>query len=113
MNEFMDLVLKNLQKNGFPGKRVSLPLEKMYAAAEERGVNFNKVLEQLESEKGIINSKEGERIIFSMKMKMEDIQEMMKNLTPEQLADIQNMYEKMTPEEKEEIMKKGKDMGYL
>ena len=42
---FAEVVLKNLSGNGFPMKKVSLPLEKLYEAAENKGISFNKVLE--------------------------------------------------------------------
>lgn len=37
MNEFVDKILQTLKTNGFPDKRVSLPTEKMYEAADNRG----------------------------------------------------------------------------
>ena len=46
--EFIVKIMSTLEKNGFPEKRVSLPLEKMYESAHAKGLNFNKVLEFLE-----------------------------------------------------------------
>ncbi|MFZ8933339.1 MAG: hypothetical protein ACO20H_06930 [Bacteriovoracaceae bacterium] len=128
MEEFINTIIKNLESNGFPQKRVALPLEKMYEIADQKELNFNKVLEEL-SQKGISHSKEGDRIIFSQDtmpnfdhlaemmngknpgdlMKM--AQEMMAKMSPEQQEEIKNRVMNMDPKEREELMNKAKDMG--
>ncbi len=127
--QFQETVMKNLKANGFPEKKVSLPLEKMYEVADSKGVNFNNVLDLLTGN-GVIVEKTSDKIIFSkaqvnvdeMYSKFKDTdssdmmskaQEMMKNMSPEQLAEIQKQFEDMTPEQKEEIMQKGRDMGLV
>ncbi len=154
---FIANIVKNLEKNGFPDKRVSLPLEKLYESAYNKDLNFNRVLEFL-SEKEIQHEKTAEKIIFfsgpkrevvtvvepdaptadassasgmpdmadvmggidgmdsdmfsnpKFKGMMDQAMNMMKNMSPEQLADIQKMAEEMTPEQREEMMNKAKDM---
>ena len=46
---FVANITRTLEKNGYPGKRVALPLERMYEVAHEKGLNFNKALEVLQS----------------------------------------------------------------
>ena len=60
--EFITNIMKVLDDNGFPEKRVSLPLERMYETAHEKGINFNKVLAFLK-EKGVDHEKTPEKII--------------------------------------------------
>ncbi len=119
MNEFITKILETLKTNGFPQKRVSLPTEKMYEAADKKGLSFNQVLEQMKTEHKILAEISPEKIIFSQAQTenpqdmMKQAQEMMAKMNPEELRKIQEMFENMTPEQKEEIMKKGKDMGIL
>ncbi|SMF81819.1 hypothetical protein [Pseudobacteriovorax antillogorgiicola] len=62
--EFIVKILETLQKNGFPDNQVTLPLEKMYEIAYQRGLNFNKVLEFLKEREGIEHQKTDEKILF-------------------------------------------------
>lgn len=123
-NKFIDTIITNLENNGFPAKRVSLPLEQMYEVADNKGLNFNKVLERLQQEKKINHIKTAEKIIFFQEqvnpfagMDKENIQntiqQMMSQMTPEQMTELQETYNKMSPEEREEILKRGKDMGLV
>lgn len=132
MQEFIKKIIKNLESNGFPEKRVSLPVEKMYEAADNRGLSFNKVLETMKEER-LVDAEIGpEKIVFSRpeepaqadldQTPMEDMdqaemfkkaQEMMSNMDPAELKKMQEMVMGMSEEEKEELMKKGKDMGIL
>lgn len=119
MNEFIDKILETLKKNGFPLKKVSLPTEKMYEVADSKGLSFNHVLEQLKSQFQINAEIGPEKIIFSQEMAMnkddmmKQAQEMMSKMSPEELRKIQEMFTNMTPEQKEEMMKKGKDLGII
>lgn len=135
--EFIDSIISNIESNGFPQRKVSLPLERMYEVADNKGLNFNKVLEEMNS-LGISHDTTIDKVIFSKvnevsndndysdmfngldmdAMKnmdqadlMSKISEMMKSMSPEQMNEIKQMYDNMSPEEKEEVMKKGKDMG--
>jgi hypothetical protein len=60
---FVQSVIDNIKKNGFPDKKVSLPLEQLYEAAHRRGINLNKVLETLDGIQ-IAHTKTPEKIIF-------------------------------------------------
>lgn len=62
--EFIVKIIKTLSDHGYPAKRVSLPLERMYALAHAKGLNFNKVLSFLQ-EKNIGHEKTEEKVIFS------------------------------------------------
>ena len=64
IGQFITNIMNILERNGFPEKKVSLPLEKLYEDAYKKGFSFNKVLEFLK-EKGIDNEKTPEKVIFS------------------------------------------------
>lgn len=125
MKEFIENIIKNLKTNGFPEKRVSLPTERMYEAADKKGFSFNQVLDQMKAEYNIEAQIGPDKIIFSEvkaeavepKMSQEDMirqaQEIMSQMEPAELKKLQEMFMNMTPEEKEEIMKKGKDLGLI
>jgi hypothetical protein len=66
--EFIANLLKNLMQNGFPEKKVALPLEKLYESAHSKNVNFNKVLTFLLEEKDIDHEKTSTKIIFFPKL---------------------------------------------
>lgn len=131
MNKFIENILQTLKTNGFPEKRVSLPTDRMYEAADNKGLSFNQVLEQLKAEHNIEAQIGTEKIVFSQVkasnttvesspfagMNQEDMmkqaQEMMSKMDPEELRKIQEMFTNMSPEQKEDIMKKGKDLGIV
>lgn len=124
MKKFIEQIISTLENNGFPHKKVSLPTEKMYEAADNRGLSFNKVLEELEANHEIESEIGTEKIVFSKVesnpfagMDQDNMfakaQEMMANMDPEELKKVQDMVMNMSDEEKEELMKKGKDMGLL
>jgi hypothetical protein len=118
MNEFIEKILQNLRSNGFPAKRVSLPTDKMYEAADNKGFSFNQVLHQLKTDHNIEAQIGPEKIIFSQGEKnQEDMikqaQEMVTNMDPEELKKLQEMFMNMSPEQKEELLKKGKDLGLI
>ena len=109
IQDFTNLVHSNLEKNGFPEKSVSFPLEKMYESASERGFSFNKVRDEL---KGMEIQSEivGDRIVFTKQLlpdisadfdtsKMaEMVQQMLAKMCPEQQAQITQMMQSMSPE---------------
>ncbi|HXH31945.1 MAG TPA: hypothetical protein VNJ01_14140 [Bacteriovoracaceae bacterium] len=125
MKEFTEKILQTLKSNGFPEKRVSLPTEKMYEAADNKGLSFNLVLQQLKSDHNIEAQIGPEKIIFSQiieeapftGMNQEDMirqaQEMMSQMDPAELKKIQEMFTNMSSEQKEEVLKKGKDLGLI
>lgn len=65
---FVQSVIDNIKKNGFPEKKVAFPIEQLYDAAHKKGINFNKVLETLDSIQ-IAHSKTPEKVIFFAKDK--------------------------------------------
>lgn len=118
-DQFLESIISNLEKNGYPIKKVALPLERMYEVAHEKGLNFNKVLTTLE-ERGIAHEKTTTRVIFSPKVAtpngltpeaIAQAQKMMSSMPPEQLQQIMEMYQNMSPQQKADIMQKAKDMG--
>jgi hypothetical protein len=119
MKEFIESIMNTLRSNGFPEKRVSLPTEKMYEVSETKGFSFNTVLEQLKVEHSVEASIGPDKIVFSQVtvMNKEDMikqaQEMMSQMDPEELRKLQEMFTNMSPEQKEEILKKGKDLGLI
>src|SRR5688572_19118750 len=102
MNEFIEKIIHNLKSNGFPEKRVTLPTEKMYEAADNRGLSFNKVIEQLKIDHGINAQVEVDKIVFSQIQetpqagRSEDMlrqaQEMMAKMDPEELRKLQEQF---------------------
>jgi len=139
--KFVQTVIDNIKKNGFPQKKVSFPLEQMYEVAEKNNVSFNKVLETLNSIQ-IDHEKTPDKIIFfpkkvdpaesSSKIKntplMPDIDpsmfkdmdlsqlastaaNMMKNMNPKQLENIKDMYSNMSDEQRAEIIERAKKFG--
>lgn len=125
MKGFIEKILQTLKSNGFPEKRVSLPTEKMYEVSESKGFSFNQVLEQLKVEHEVSAEIGPDKIVFSRitlessipEMGQEEMirqaQEMMSKMDPEELRKLQEMFTNMTPEQKEEILKKGKDLGLI
>ena len=135
--QFIKQIEENLKGNGFPEKKVSLPLEKMYEIADSKGLSFNDVLREMKEKHGIESLLETERVIFSStaqkdagnkepfsfnpeelkNMDQDELkdkaQSFMKSMSPEQMAEIQKTFANMSQEEKDEIMRKGKEMGLL
>lgn len=120
MKEFAQKVLSNLEANGFPNKKVSLPTDKMFEIADNKGFSFNSVLDYLKNEFQIEAEIGTEKIIFSKIQEqldqaamMQKAQEMMSKMSPDELKQMQDMFMNMSAEEKADIMKKGKDMGLI
>ena len=123
MQEFKEQIIKNLENNGFPHKKVSLPTEKMYEIADDKGLSLNKVLETMKDEDGIHFEIGDEKIVFSKVVvnetnfpnlnpeMMQKAQEMMSKMDPAELQKIQDQIANMSDEEKEEMMEKAKGMG--
>ena len=140
---FIVKIIETLKKNGFPAKRVSLPLEKMYEVAFNKGLNFNKVLEFLK-EKNIDHEKTPEKIIFFEKQEsssdnqfdpsklfemfnqnagagaganmshlIEKAQEMIQTMPKDQVESMLKLFNNMPEDQKADIMKKARDLGLL
>ena len=111
-----DQIIKNLESNGFPTKKVALPLEKMYEVADSKGENLNKVLDELKAQ-GIDHEKNKDKIIFKNAFPNLDpnafskVKEMMDKMDPEELQKMQEKVAQMSDEEKEKLMQQAKAMG--
>jgi hypothetical protein len=136
---FVEHVLKQLEKNGYPGRAVSFPIERMYEAAAAKGLSFNRVLEVL-AERGIAHEKTPEKVVFSPAsaaapafpgadafagldpsmlagMSQEQLlaaaQTAMQQMGPEQLAALRAMVEGMTPEQQAEMIEQARKLGLV
>lgn len=114
IDEFLQLVLKNLEKNGFPEKAVSFPLDKMYESASRRGFSFNKIRTLLQEQK-ISTELTTEHVIFRIAAESSETdpfaamaedselanmaQEMLRNMSQEQLKQMQEMMAQLKPED--------------
>jgi hypothetical protein len=63
LSAFIEQLMKNLHKNGYPARRVSFGLERLYEAADAKGLSLNKALDLLRAQ-GVDHSKTNEKIIF-------------------------------------------------
>ena len=113
-----NLILKNLETNGYPDKAVSLPLEKLYEVADKKNENLNTILEELTQE-GTIHTKSSDKIIFRKKSSdinldedmMKKAQDMMGNMDPAELQKMQEKVASMSDADRENLMKQAKSMG--
>lgn len=131
MKKFIEQIVKNLELNGFPAKKVSLPTEKMFEIADTKGFSFNAVMDEMNSSMQIHGVIEGDKIVFSKAVEnmsdfdmsafeglseseqMAKAQEMMSKMDPAQLQGMKDIFMNMSEEEKADIMKKGKDLGLV
>ncbi len=138
---FVDRVIAQLTKNGYPERRVAFPIERMYESAAAKGLSFNKVLALL-TERGIGHEKTPEKVIFapaqvapvevapplpdagafagfdpamfagmSQEQLMAAAQAAMQQMDPDQLAAVRAMIEGMTPEQQAEMIEQARKMG--
>ncbi len=104
LQEFVQLVLSNLEKNGFPTRTVAFPLEKMYESASQRGFSFNKVRAILE-ERGIATELTAEKVLFSQlqpRAAAEDLFDLEKT--------VQNILQQMSSEQQSQVAKMMQDL---
>lgn len=117
--DFIDQVIKNLELNGFPNKKVSFGLEKMYEMADNKDLSFNDILKCLEKDHFIKHETTIEKVIFFKELEQPEInqdmykqaQEMMDNMSSEEIENMKSMYENMSDEEKQNMMDQAKKMG--
>jgi hypothetical protein len=136
LTAFVDRLLAQLTKNGYPERRVAFAIERMYEAADKKGLSFNKVLEVL-AERGIAHEKTPEKVIFSsaqtehvvpdsgafpgfdpaqlagmsQEQLMAAAQAAMQQMGPDQLAALRAMLEGMTPEQQAEMVEQLRKLG--
>ncbi|MCF8058402.1 MAG: hypothetical protein K9K67_03840 [Bacteriovoracaceae bacterium] len=109
-------ILSNIKSNGFPAKKVSLPLEKMYEVADSKGENLNTILEDLKVQ-GIDHEKTLDKIIFKSALPnlgpagFEKAQQMMSDMGPEEMRKLQEQVANMSEEEREKLMEQARAMG--
>ena len=123
-DQFIEKIKSTLEKNGFPQKKVSLPLEKVQAAAESRNLDLEFILSRL-SMMEYPSSIEGDKILFAVESEeqpqeqgnpfgafggMADMfggmnMDNLKNMSQEDLmGQVANMVQNMTPEQQAGIM---------
>ena len=128
MEDFIQLLLKNLSKNQFPLKKVSFDLEKLYERAENRQLSLNRVLDEMKK-RGIDHIKKGDKIIFQAVLPqtdgaqngtqgmdfLEQAKAMMQNMSEDDLASIQPLVQErlknMSEEERSTFFDQIKKMG--
>lgn len=130
MEDFIALLMRNLEKNGFPQKRVAFDLEGLYERAEDQRLSLNKVLDELKT-RGVEHLKKGDKIIFNAARPtaeqpipelsglgpdfLERAQEMMAGMSEEELASTRAMVQErlgsMSPTEREDLFSQLKGMG--
>lgn len=135
---FVDRIVAQLEKNGYPERRVAFPIERMYESAAAKGLSFNRVLELL-AERGISHEKTPEKVIFerarpaepfagenpfpgfdpsvlagmSQEQLMAAAQAAMQQMGPEQLAAVRAMVEGMTPEQQAAMFEQARKLGLV
>ncbi|HEX7479345.1 MAG TPA: hypothetical protein VF331_16195 [Polyangiales bacterium] len=133
---FVEHLVAQLAKNGYPERRVAFPIERMYESAAAKGLSFNKVLEVL-AQRGIGHEKTPEKVIFapavvasevaipsplggfdpamlegmSQEQLMAAAQAAMQQMNPDQLAALQSMLESMTPEQQAAMVEQARKLG--
>lgn len=118
--KFITQIKKNLELNGFPDKKVSFDLEKMYELADTKGFSFNAIIDQLKQEKILIELTT-EKVIFSTEEEIlvndqnmfQQAQEMLAKMSPEEIQKMKEMYENMSDKQREEIMEQAKKSGMI
>jgi hypothetical protein len=134
---FVDRLVAQLTKNGYPERSVAFAIERMYESAAAKGVSFNKVLEVL-AERGIAHEKTPEKVIFtredvapafpppgaalegfdptmlegmSQEQMLAAAQAAMAQMGPDQLAALRALLENMTPEEQAAMIEQARKLG--
>lgn len=123
MEKFIEQIIKNLENNGFPSKKVSLPTEKMYEIADSKGFSFNAVLAKMQESHQVHYEVGADKIVFSkLAVNEKDfpninpemiskVQEMLSKMDPAELQKIQEQVANMSEADRQEMMAKAKDMG--
>ena len=135
---FVEHIVQQLAKHGYPERRVAFPIERMYESAAAKDLSFNKVLDAL-AERGIAHEKTPEKVIFcpvetaavvpdlsafagldpamfaglSTEQLMAAAQTAMQQMGPEQLSALRGMIEGMTPEQQAEMAEQARKLGLV
>ncbi len=129
MEKFVETLYKNLTLNGFPNKRVSLPTEKMYEVADNKNLSLNKALETLSETYDLVYEIGDDKILFEAEVKSAEdnlnfsnldqnemfkkAQEFLSKMDPAEVQKMQEQVMNMSESEKEELLRKGKDLGIM
>ena len=104
MEDFIKVLMKNLEKNQFPNRKVAFDLETLYEKAEDKKLSLNNVLDELKK-RGVDHVKKGDRIIFKALPKASadpfgpGFAETMAGMNPDFLAQAQEMMNNMDEDE--------------
>jgi hypothetical protein len=121
-DKFIEITLRNLQKNGFPENAVSFSTERMYEEADKRGFSFNKVRDHL-VQQGINSELVGEKVVFrsviltpndcdpNMADMMSAAEALLAKLSPTDREKMLKMVRDMTPEQTEVAKKQWESMS--
>jgi hypothetical protein len=128
-SEFIETVMRNLGKNGFPENAVSFPMERMYEEADKRGFSFNKVRDHLRG-RGVESELVNDKVVFRAasqdqsgepdfggmraaaekllgKLSPDDREKLMKmvrDMSPDQMEAARKQWESMSPAEKQRVV---------
>jgi len=134
-DQFIEFIKSTLEKNGFPGKKVSLPLAKVQSAAEGKGLDLDMILSRLKMG-SIYSEMTEEKIIFSDEEAPEPASDAgnpfanlggmgglgdmlggldlgaLQNMSQEDLmGQVTNMMQNMTPEQQQSMMEMYQNMS--
>ncbi len=121
-----DSILHSIRKNGYPGKKVSLPFQAVFQSCKSKGIPLATVLKNLEKHE-IQNEIVGDRILFHSKdcSKAEakksnpfDIpdglfSEAMKKIDgmdPAEVEQIKKQVMEMSPEDRNDLLNKAQEL---
>lgn len=134
-DQFIEFLKSTLEKNGYPEKKVSLPLAKVQSAAEGKGLELDMILSRLKMG-SVYSELTAEKIIFSdteaeepqadtanpfasMPGGMDGLGDMLggmdlgalQNMSQEELmGQVSNLMGNMTPEQQESMMEMYQNM---
>ena len=135
IDQIIETIVSNLQKNGFPDSKVSLPSNALEAFVRKHDYELEDVLYEMKQNE-IYSKTENARIIFSptpfSESEREDIpkdfdfsamknmdlselkkkaEDMMNQMSPEERRRYEDMYAKMSPEERQKLFEQARSMG--
>ncbi|MCM8531686.1 MAG: hypothetical protein NE330_11035 [Lentisphaeraceae bacterium] len=128
-DQFIDKIISTIEANGYPEKKVSLPLPKVQAACESKGLELDMILSRL-GMKGFYGKVSGEKLIFSEVKEEESAanpfenmggmgdmfggmdMSALQNMSQEEImGQVSKLMETMTPEQQEGMMDMYKNMS--
>ncbi len=104
--EFIETVMRNLGKNGFPDSAVSFPMERMYEEADKRGFSFNKVRDHLRG-RGVESELVNDKVVFRAAAQEQSGEPDFGGMR----VAAEKLLGKLLPEDREKLMKMVRDMS--